>query len=147
MNNTLETNNKFDTDNDNEKPASQPTAMAPASFEWRPPGELNRRSFLVGRHAARGFVSGTVAPGGVGKTALVLAECLALATGSDVFGTGVQRQANVWYLGLEDSIDEYRRRVAACALLHNLDPNAIAQAFFLNVGHGNNFVMTERTPE
>ena len=128
-----------------ERERPEPRAIVPASFEWLAPSELNNRSFLLGRHAARGFVSGTVAPGGVGKTALVLAECLGLATGVDIFKTGAVRQANVWYLGLEDSFDEYRRRVAASVLLHNLDPARIEAAFFLNVGHGNNFVMTERT--
>jgi len=129
---------------ENRKPS--PLSNTAAPFEWQDPAQMHRRIFMHNRHAAMGFVSGTVAPGGVGKTALVLAECLGLATGTDIFKVGAKGRANVWYIGLEDPIDEYRRRIAACALLHKLDTRAIEESFFLNVGAGsNNFVMTERT--
>ncbi len=117
-----------------ERIKSFPKSNVAAPFEWQDPAQMHRRSFLPNR------------PGGMGKTALVLAECLGLATGTDIFEVGAKGRVNVWYIGLEDPLEEYRRRVAACALLHKLDSNAIGESFFLNVGTGNsNFVMTERT--
>ena len=43
------------------------------------------RDWVYGGHYLRKYVSGTVSPGGVGKSALALAEAVAMATGSDLF--------------------------------------------------------------
>jgi RecA-family ATPase len=53
-------------------------------FIFRPPETLPRRQWLYGRHYIRRFVSGTVATGGMGKSALALVEALAMATGRDL---------------------------------------------------------------
>lgn len=50
-------------------------------YAWVPGDRIPRREWLYDRHLIRGFASGTVAPGGTGKTALVVAEALALVTG------------------------------------------------------------------
>jgi hypothetical protein len=48
------------------------------------------REFLFGRHYQRRTVSGTVAPGGTGKSSLVMVEAIAMATGRDLLGEGAK---------------------------------------------------------
>src|SRR5437867_170556 len=49
-------------------------------LSWRDPKTIPRRVFLYGHCYARGFVSVTIADGGVGKSLLKIVECLACAT-------------------------------------------------------------------
>ena len=87
---------------------------APA-MAWIEPKELPRREWVYGRHLVRGFVSCTIAPGGIGKTALLCAEALAMVTGRPLLGDAPQGRLRVWLVNLEDPIDELRRRIAATA--------------------------------
>src|SRR4029077_5081439 len=48
---------------------------------WRDPETIPRRVFLYGHHYARGFVSATIADGGIGKSLLKIAEFLTCASG------------------------------------------------------------------
>jgi AAA domain len=50
-------------------------------FVWRDPRMIPPRQWLYGKHYIRKFISATVAPGGLGKTSLVLVEKIAMATG------------------------------------------------------------------
>ena len=43
-------------------------------FTWQDPQTIKRREWLYDRHFIRGFLSTTIAPGGVGKSALLTAE-------------------------------------------------------------------------
>lgn len=59
---------------------------------------LPPRAFLFGRHYQRRTVSGTVAPGGTGKSSLVMVEAVAMAAGRDLFGDGsLTERVRVWY--------------------------------------------------
>ena len=71
------------------------------------------RGWLLGNAMCRGFISGNVAQGGVGKTALAIARALALATGRPLTGEHVFQRCRVLVVSLEDDIDELRRRVRA----------------------------------
>src|SRR5438874_8638922 len=53
---------------------------------WRDPKTIPRRVFPYGHCYARGFVSVTIAAGGVGQSLLKIVECLACATGSPLLG-------------------------------------------------------------
>jgi hypothetical protein len=110
-------------------------------FVWRDPSTIPTRDWLYGRHAIRGFLSLTVAAGGTGKTALTLAEAVAFATGRDLLNDRLKHNGNVWYLGLEDPIEEYERRLAAVVLHHRIDPAELNGRFFLDSGRGGRFVM------
>ncbi|MEY4967212.1 MAG: hypothetical protein RL274_2795, partial [Pseudomonadota bacterium] len=111
-----------------------------APFQYRAAEDIPTRKWLYGRHAIRGFISATAASGGTGKTALALAETLALVTGRPLLGDTVQRHA-AWYLGLEDPLEEYERRIAASMLLHNLNEGDLAGGLFINSGRGGEFVI------
>ena len=110
-------------------------------FVWRDPRQIPPRRFLYGRHFARGFVSVTAAPGGVGKSSLELAEAIAIGTDRDLLGVRPSERTSVWYLGLEDPLEEYERRVAAIALHYDIPGDEIEQALFLDSGRDQNFVI------
>jgi hypothetical protein len=56
-------------------------------FEWVDPSTIPPRAWIYGRHYIRKFVSTTVAPGGVGKTALGVVEALAITSGKPCSGS------------------------------------------------------------
>lgn len=114
-------------------------------FQWRAPESLPRRRWIMGSHAAQRFVSATVAAGGTGKTALALAESLSLASGKDFLKVGNLVRTRAWYIGLEDPLEEYERRVAACAALHKLTPGDLDDAFFLDGGRSHPFIITDHS--
>ena len=114
--------------------AEKPPAIDFTPFVWRDPAKLPRRRWLYGVHLIRKFVSVTVAPGGMGKSSLTIAEGLALATGRPLFGETVHEHCTVAIWNGEDPFDELNRRVAAACIQHRIDPAAIAGRFFLNSG-------------
>lgn len=99
---------------DNVKIVAKPY-IAPAFFEIPP------RRWLLGRWLLRGTVTTVIAPGGTGKSALMAATALSLATGRELLGKtvwgGPQR---VWLWNLEDDRDELDRQIAACCLHHGI---------------------------
>ena len=66
-------------------------------FVWRDPATMPRREWLYGRHLIRKFVSATFAPGGVGKSALALAEAMAMASGKPLLGPRPRGRLRVGY--------------------------------------------------
>ena len=110
-------------------------------YVFRDPSTIPPRRFLYGRHYARGFVSVSAAPGGVGKTALGLAEGIAIGTGRNLIGVMPSECAPVWYMGLEDPLEEYERRVAAVALHFNISGAEIEAALFLDSGRDQDFII------
>jgi AAA domain len=79
------------------------------------PAGLPPREFLFGRHYQRRTVGGTVAPGGTGKSSLVMVESVSMALGLDLLDNKkpLERPLRVWYHNGEDNTDELRRRLAA----------------------------------
>ena len=55
-------------------------------FEWRDPSTIPPRQWLFGRHLIRKFMSCTIAPGGLGKSSLVLVEAVSMASGRNLTG-------------------------------------------------------------
>jgi hypothetical protein len=78
------------------------------------------RAWLLGNTFCRGFISGLLAQGASGKTALRIAQTLALATGRPLTGEHVFLRCRVLIVSLEDNIDELRRRVRAARLHHGV---------------------------
>ncbi len=121
------------------------SSIKASPFKWRAPESIPKRHWVLGRHAVCRFVSATIAPGGSGKTALALAEALSLASGKDFLNVGDLVRRRAWYIGLEDPLEEYERRVAAAALLHKLEPKDLDGTFFLDGGRDHPFVITDHT--
>jgi hypothetical protein len=87
--------------------------IRPTLFEWPDPAAIQPRQWLYGRHLIRKFVSCTVAPGGVGKSSLIISEIMAMITGRGLVGEHVTAPLRVWYWNGEDPRDELDRRFAA----------------------------------
>ena len=108
-------------------PAIQPTA-----FTWQDPATLPPREWLYGRHYIRKFCSGTIAPGGTGKSSLVQVEALSMATGLDLLNTPVLHPLRVWAWNGEDPHEEIMRRVMAACIHFNITAEQIADRLFLD---------------
>jgi AAA domain len=84
-------------------------------------------------HYIRGFLSATIAPGGLGKTSLQLVETVGMVVGRDLLkGTTSPRKLRVWYWNLEDPQDELDRRIAAILLHYEIDPSEVEGRLFVN---------------
>jgi len=91
-----------------------------APYDWPDAAKIPRRQFLYGSTYIRGFVSCTIAPGGVGKTALTISEALAMVSGVALLGESVPAPLRVCIWNLEDDKHEMDRRLAA-GRLHYAD--------------------------
>lgn len=99
--------------------------FTPSPYVWRDPAEIPPREWLFAKHLIRGFVSATVAPGGLGKSSLIQVEALAMVTGRDLMGDAPPEPLRVWCWNGEDPQHELERRVAAACLHYQITPEQI----------------------
>jgi hypothetical protein len=105
------------------------------------PASLPRREWLYGRHLIRPFLSATIAPGGFGKSSLIVPEALAMVTGRALLGDQPAGRLRVWQVNLEDPVDELKRRFAAAAQHHRISPDDIGDRLFLDSGRNTEIVI------
>jgi len=74
------------------------------------------RRWLMGNQFCRGFLSGLVAPGSTGKSALRMLQCLSLATGVSLTDQHIFRRCRVLIVSFEDDQQEIQRRILAAML-------------------------------
>lgn len=116
--------------------------LAPSPFVWIDPHLLPRRQWLYGRHLIRKYVSTTIAPGGLGKSSLVIVEALAMASGKEILGETLPAGAlNVWYWNGEDGQDENRYRTVAAAAHHGLTPDDFAGRLWQDSGREKELIL------
>jgi hypothetical protein len=128
------------------EPATAPLKITATPFTWRDPSTFPRRRWLYGHHLIRRFTSCTVAPGGLGKTSLVLVEAVAMATGRPLLGIqSPEGPLTVWVINLEDPQEELERRVTAILMHYRIAPEEIAGRLFLDTGRRFKLVMAETT--
>jgi AAA domain len=89
------------------------------------------REWLLGNIFARKFMSSLLADGGVGKTAVRLAQLLSLALGRSLTGEYVFRRCRVLVISLEDDKDELERRVLALLLHYGIERSELRGWLFL----------------
>jgi hypothetical protein len=89
------------------------------------------RGWLLGNSFCRCLVSTLVSSGGVGKTALRLAQAMALASGKEITGEHVFERARVLFISLEDDRAEIERRVLAAQLHHGIAASELDGWLFL----------------
>jgi hypothetical protein len=115
---------------------------SPTPFSWR---TLKRREWLHANHYIRGFVSATIAPGGVGKSTNAIVEVLAMVTGLPLphrpaLRTAPGKRLRVWYVNGEDPIEETERRFQAAMLHFGVKPEDVEGRLFIDSGHDQDFV-------
>jgi hypothetical protein len=120
---------------DKDKPAILATA-----FKWQNPKTLPRREFAFGTHYIRKYVSVTVAPGGLGKTANSIVEALAMVSGKPLAGTKPPERLRCWFFNSEDPRDELDRRIMAACIRYKLAP-ADTEGLFLDTGREQELVI------
>lgn len=104
-------------------------------YSWLDPSSLLPRMWLYGYCLIRAFVSLVVAPGAAGKSAMMIAEALALVTGRDLLGVPVRGGPyRVWLWNLEDPLDELLRRIAATCIHFGITAADIDDRFFVDSG-------------
>jgi hypothetical protein len=114
-------------------------------YSWRAPENIPRREWLYGNLLIRKFLSATVAPGGVGKSALVTTETLAMASGKPLLGIPVQNAYRVWLWNLEDPQEETARRIQASAQHYRLSADDIGDRLFVDSGRDQRLVVATAT--
>ncbi len=119
-------------------------AVAPfRSWETVDARTLPARQFLYGNHYIRKFASVTVAPGGLGKSTLVLAECIAMATGRPILGIRPSAMCKVVYFNAEDPIDEIQRRVLAICKSHGIEQGELVGQLFVASGRDQELILSK----
>jgi hypothetical protein len=106
------------------------------------PYDLPARDFIYGGHYIRKFASLTVAPGGLGKSSLVLAECIAIATGLPILGITPKQREKVVYYNAEDPMDEIQRRVLAILYHYKIPQEEIVGWLFLASGRETELILS-----
>ncbi|MCJ8334604.1 MAG: helicase RepA family protein [Epibacterium sp.] len=106
----------------------------PTPFVWIDPAQLPRRQWIMGHHLIRKQVSVTLAPGGLGKSSMIVAEALAMASGKQILGDWVERGLRVWLWNLEDEMEELTRRILAAMQHHRITADDIKNRLFVDSG-------------
>lgn len=116
-------------------PGEGQVSITATPFAWTNPATIPLRPWVYGRWLLRNTITAVVAPGGVGKSALMASTVLALATGRELLGKtvwgGPQR---VWYWNLEDDGEELSRQIHAAALKHGVSPEDCGERLFVDSG-------------
>src|SRR5687768_8766369 len=94
--------------------------IRPSPFFLRDSRTIPPRQWVYGNHLIRGFVSATIASGGIGKSTLIVADAIAIATGRDLMRSRPHGRAKVWIWNGEDPAEELERRVAATCLRYDV---------------------------
>jgi hypothetical protein len=117
------------------------SAFVSTPFVYKNPKTLPRREFAFGTHYIRKYVSVTVAPGGLGKTANSIVEALAMVSGKPLAGTKPMERLRVQMFNSEDPRDELERRIMAACIKYKLTPEDVAGHLFLDTGREQELVI------
>jgi AAA domain len=112
------------------------------AYAWIDPTTIPRRDFVYGRHLIRKFVSATIAPGGIGKSSLIVTEALAMVSSKALLGIQPASRLRVWLWNLEDPREEITRHVQATAQHYGLTAKDIEGYLFVDSGRDQRLVIT-----
>ena len=114
-------------------------------------GQIPPRRWLYGSSAIAGFLSYLVAPGGAGKSALIVVDVVAMASGRELLaGEPPVRPLRVWLHNAEDDLPEMQRRLAATLQHYGMTHSDLNDNLFMTSGRDLKlqFARTDRnTPE
>ena len=110
------------------------TTFSATPYTWTDPASINPRQWLYDKFLIRGFVSVSIAPGGVGKSTLAIAEAVALTTGKSLLGKHTGTAKRVWLWNLEDPRDELERRIQAVCQHFNITADDLGDRLFVDTG-------------
>lgn len=97
---------------------------------------IKRREWLYKPAYIRTHVSFTAGAGARGKSTLTVSEALAMVSGKPLLGVQPPGQLRVWYVNLEDDMEELKRRFNASMAEHELTPADIGDRLYVESGVG-----------
>lgn len=99
------------------------------------PAAIPPRQWLYGRAVIAGFIHVLVAPGGAGKSSLIMSEAVAMAAGRELLaGEKPVRPLRVHIHNGEDDLNEMHRRLTATLMHFNLTPAGLAGGLSMSSG-------------
>lgn len=102
-------------------------------YEWRDPSTIPLRPWLFGHWFLRGTVACIVAPGGVGKSTLVVGMALSMVSNRPFLGPDCpDGPCRVWLWNLEDGFDELSRSIQAATKFHDITEKDISGRLFVD---------------
>lgn len=113
----------------------QPGIISPL-FAYKPRlfKEIPPRQWLHAKHYIRRHVVMTVAPGGYGKSSLLLLNAIELATGRGLIGPAPRERVRTAYWNAEEAEpEEIERRIAAICIAHHIDAKELDGWLFLGL--------------
>jgi hypothetical protein len=110
----------------------QPRTFALRNLHIKDQHAIPHRQWLYGTDLIRAFVTLLVAPGGTGKSSLILGMALALTTNRRLLRTHIHQQCRVALLNLEDPQEEIDRRMAALASHYNVRDEDLEERLFIS---------------
>lgn len=109
-----------------------PSLLPLRAYIYRPFTEIPKRQWLHAGHYVRGHVVMTIAPGGYGKSSLLLCNALEMVLGRGLIGPSPQEAINVAYWnGEEPKPEEVELRIAALCTVHGINPRDLEGKLFL----------------
>ena len=113
----------------------QPRSISATPYVGRPSASIPLRPWVYGRYLLRNTIAAVVAPGGIGKSSLMVGTALALATGRDLLGKPVwDGPKTVWLWNLEDDGDELARQIEGACVRHGIGPDDYAGRLYVDSG-------------
>jgi hypothetical protein len=107
-----------------------------APFEGFDPKAYSPRPFLYGTSVIAGFITVLAAPGGQGKTSVLIADILAMCSGKNLIGEAPVRPLVVQYHSTEDDAAEAGRRIAGAMKHHGITATDLGGRLFVTSGRG-----------
>ena len=104
---------------------------------------IPKREWLVDHLCLKKYITGLVAPGGVGKSSLALALGISVASNNDILNLGVRKQANVLIINNEDSLNELKRRIAGITTQFGICTSSLEKTFFYKSGYEKKYMLSE----
>ena len=98
------------------------------------PTKIPARKWIIDRRLVRGFVSTTIAPGGLGKSTFSMQEAVSICIGRGLTGMTVAEKGRVWVINNEDPREELERRIAAICIHFDVKFTDIADQLYLDSG-------------
>lgn len=128
-------------DPETHRPFTEPGRPVAIPFVWRDPASIPQRRWLYGTGLIIGYLSLTIAPGGVGKSTITIAEALAVATGRPLLGVTPHTTAPVLIMSLEDPAEELERRILAQAVAFGIQPDELDGRLYVRAADDGPFVL------
>jgi len=121
-----------------------PPIIEARPYDWPDPSEMPRREWLYGKFYIRRYASATIAPGGVGKSSLTIAEAVAMVSGRPLLGEHISRPLNVWLWNGEDPLDELNRRIAGTFSHYGIRRDDCQGELFVNSGREDQIIVAKQ---